>query len=72
MVSRGACSGKRMRLTRDQARDSAGFTIVRSRRAFVITDTDDRLIASAAIIGERSKPIAGYKTPAAIGTHSAL
>jgi hypothetical protein len=47
-------------------------TDVRSRSAFVMTDTDDRLIASAAIIGDSNKPVSGYNTPAAIGTPSAL
>ena len=31
----------------------------RSRRAFAITDTEDRLIAAAAIIGESRMPKAG-------------
>ena len=30
-----------------------------SRRALVITETDDRLIAAAAIIGESSRPVTG-------------
>jgi hypothetical protein len=30
-----------------------------SRRALVITETDDRLIAAAAIIGERRRPVTG-------------
>jgi hypothetical protein len=38
----------------------------------LITDTDDRLIARLAIIGESSQPNTGYSTPAAIGTPSAL
>ena len=32
---------------------------VRNRNAFAITDTDDNLIASAAIIGDSSKPVSG-------------
>lgn len=45
---------------------------LRNRNAFITTDTDDRLIANAAIIGLSSRPNAGYKAPAAIGTPSAL
>src|SRR3546814_17123564 len=37
------------------------------RRALPTTDTDLRLIASAAIIGLSSSPGNGYRTPAAIG-----
>ena len=44
----------------------------RSRRALPTTDTDDRLIASAASIGLNSTPNTGYSTPAATGTPSAL
>lgn len=39
----------------------------RSRSAFDTTDTDDRLIASAAIMGDSTIPNHGYRTPAAIG-----
>ena len=42
------------------------------RKAFVITDAELRLIASAAIMGESSHPVNGYSTPAAIGIPSAL
>ena len=45
---------------------------MRSRSAFVITDTELRLIASAAIMGESSQPVNGYRMPAASGTPSAL
>jgi hypothetical protein len=44
----------------------------RSRSALVMTDTDDRLIAAAAIIGDSRRPVTGYSSPAAIGTPSAL
>src|SRR6185312_1412999 len=44
----------------------------RRRSAFDTTDTDDRLIASAAIIGDSTIPRTGYNTPAAIGTPMAL
>ena len=43
-----------------------------SRSAFAIADTELRLIAALASIGESSKPNTGYKTPAAIGTPRAL
>ncbi len=46
--------------------------IPRRRNAFDTTDTDDRLIASAAIIGDSTMPNTGYSTPAAIGTPIAL
>ena len=37
-----------------------------------MTDTELRLMASAAITGESSQPVNGYSTPAASGTPSAL
>ena len=40
--------------------------------AGLTTDTEDRLMASAAIIGLSSRPNAGYSRPAATGTPSAL
>lgn len=43
-----------------------------SRNAFVTTDTELKLMAAAAIIGESSSPKNGYSTPAAIGTPTAL
>ena len=45
---------------------------VRNRSALPMTETDDRLIARLAMIGDSSKPKAGYSTPAASGTPSAL
>jgi hypothetical protein len=45
---------------------------MRSRKALPITETELRLIAAAAIIGERSSPKNGYKAPAAIGMPMAL
>ncbi len=42
-----------------------------SRNALVITDTELKLIAAAAMIGESSNPENGYSTPAATGTPSA-
>ena len=41
---------------------------VLSRRALVITETEDRLIAAAAIIGDSNRPKIGNRMPAAIGT----
>ncbi len=43
-----------------------------SLKALLITDTELRLMAAAAIIGDSSRPNTGYKIPAAIGTPSAL
>ena len=40
--------------------------------AFVITETELKLIAAAAIMGERTIPKNGYRTPAAIGTQRML
>jgi hypothetical protein len=40
--------------------------------AFIITDTELKLIANAAIIGESKIPKKGYNTPAAIGTPNTL
>jgi len=45
---------------------------LRSRSALAITLTEDRDMAAAAIMGERRRPRAGYKTPAAMGTPAAL
>ena len=46
--------------------------VIRNRSALPITETELRLIASAAIIGERSQPVNGNSTPAASGTPSML
>lgn len=40
--------------------------------AFTITETELKLIAKAAIIGDSKTPKNGYKTPAAIGTPKTL
>ena len=45
---------------------------LRSRNALPITDTELKLIASAAISGDSSQPVNGYSTPAARGIPSAL
>src|SRR3989338_2396516 len=56
-----------------QARENFFHIFTRfSRSAFVITDTELKLIAAAAIIGESNKPKTGYSTPAAIGMPSTL
>jgi hypothetical protein len=47
------------------------FTPLR-RSALVITDTELRLIARAAIMGESNQPVNGNNTPAAKGTPKAL
>ena len=46
--------------------------IDRNRSAFAITETELKLIATPAIIGLSTMPKNGYRTPAAIGTPSAL
>jgi hypothetical protein len=43
-----------------------------NRNAFVITDTELNVIAALAIIGDKSNPIKGNNTPAAIGTPTTL
>jgi len=42
--------------------------ILRSRKALLITEIDDRLIAAAAKMGETRVPRKGYRMPAATGT----
>ena len=49
-----------------------GSATRRNRSAFAITETDERLIAALAIIGESTHPKNGYSTPAASGIPSAL
>ena len=45
---------------------------LRSRSALVMTVTDEKLIAAAAIIGDRTRPNNGYSAPAATGTPTVL
>ena len=45
---------------------------LRSRSAFVITDTELNVMATLAIIGLSRRPKKGYKTPAATGTPTTL
>lgn len=44
----------------------------RSLRAFPITETELKVMAALAMIGLRSRPNAGYRTPAATGTPRVL
>ena len=44
----------------------------RSFKEFAITDTEEKLMAAAAIIGDKRIPKAGYKTPAANGIPTVL
>ena len=50
----------------------AANQLARNLKALATTETDERLIANAAIIGESSSPVQGHSTPAAIGTPRAL
>jgi len=43
-----------------------------SRKALVLTDTELKLMAAAAIVGDNNMPNTGYSTPAALGTPEAL
>ncbi len=74
---------KTVRLVRLGAEDEANTVIGSSAdwyhsftrlnlNAFVITDTELKLIAAAAMIGDSNKPKNGYSTPAATGTPSML
>jgi hypothetical protein len=61
------------RLREDVGALGATYTRARcSRKALPMTETEEKLIASAAISGLRSNPVVGYSTPAAIGMPSAL
>ena len=53
------------------AANSQTFALLK-RKALPTTDTELKLIATAAIIGDSSRPVNGYSTPAAIGTPIAL
>src|SRR5205814_606657 len=46
--------------------------VLRSRKAFPMTETELKLIAAAAMIGLRKMPANGYRMPAAIGTPTQL
>ena len=53
-------------------RGGHGHGVRPSRSALATTDTELRLMASAATIGLSRSPVAGYSTPAASGTPIAL
>lgn len=38
---------------------STGYTLARKRSALLMTDTEERLIASAAIMGDNNHPVSG-------------
>ena len=60
-------------LVRDQRRGRLQSSVAaRSRSALAMTLNDDSAIAAAAMMGDSSRPKAGYKTPAAMGTPAAL
>lgn len=44
----------------------------RRRSALPMTDTELKLMARAAIMGDSSQPVSGYSTPAAMGMPSVL
>ena len=48
------------------------MVVLRNLNAFAITDTELKLMAKAAIIGESKIPKKGNKTPAAIGIPKVL
>jgi hypothetical protein len=51
---------------------AAQTAILRWRKALPMTETELKLIASAAISGDSSRPVNGYSSPAASGTPRAL
>lgn len=53
-------------------RDGVYNSARRRRNAFAMTDTELKVIAALAIIGLSKRPTTGYRTPAAMGTPSAL
>jgi hypothetical protein len=52
--------------------DKSLILIFLNLKALAITETELKLIAKAAIIGDNNKPKNGYNTPAAIGTPKVL
>lgn len=80
-VSRVLLSGRMMLLCHEWRRNaaltrsiavSAHVCALRNRSEFAITDTELKLMAAAAMIGDSKSPKNGYSTPAAIGTPAAL
>ena len=70
-VKRLYAQGKAMFLCVEIFRPTYNFKFL-NRKAFTITDTELKLIATAANIGESNIPKNGYKIPAAIGTPKVL
>ncbi len=48
------------------------MSLLLNLRALAMTETELKLIAKAAIMGDNNMPKAGNRTPAAIGTPSVL
>ena len=69
---RAMAERRRVRISSTGPRRAAHSFKPRNRNALPMTDTDEKLIAAAAIIGLSSRPKTGYRTPAATGTPSAL
>jgi len=72
---RGVGAGQRRQGREGSAHDRVSDVCRSTRRrrsALPITDTELKLIAAAAMMGERRMPKNGYRTPAATGTPSAL
>ena len=59
------------RATADVAAQPSSL-LPRSRNALAMTLTDDKAMAAAATAGDRSIPVIGYNTPAAIGMPATL
>ncbi len=56
-----------------KGKKSASYSaIFRSLRELLITDTELKLIAAAAMMGDSNNPNTGYNIPAAIGTPTEL
>ena len=58
--------------TRSRGYPEYQISAVRNRSALPITDTELKLMAAAAIMGESRIPNTGYSTPAAMGTPAEL
>ncbi len=65
------CLSKHTRRHQDLLLVVYSFTLL-SRSELLITDTELKLIAAAAMMGESRIPKNGYNTPAAIGTPTVL
>ncbi len=72
---RSTCHASSITHFTDGSKSRPGDQVIftrRSRRALVTTETEDRLMAAAAMIGLRRMPKPGYRMPAATGTPSPL